>query len=132
MDGKERSGVDFWSIFFSILSLILFNFALFLPEQRVISSGFTIISIIIAIIVFYANKINYNEKSFNDMKQSVSKISDELKERFNYMRELQQIKMELEMLKKKRGNMDFLDLAKIIVAGILLYVIFTFARQLFG
>ena len=126
--------VTFWTIFFSIIPLVLFNLALFIPEQRLMILGFLIISIIAALIFFYINKINYNEKKIQIIGEEVTSLKKELIEKFNYLRELYDLKLKVEMLEKKsnkKGQIDLLDIIKIIVALILIYVIFQVAKSLY-
>jgi len=126
--------VTFWTIFFSIIPLVLFNLALFIPEQRLMILGFLIISIIAALIFFYINKINYNEKKIQIIGEEVTSLKKELIEKFNYLRELYDLKLKVEMLEKKsnkKGQIDLLDIIKIIVAVILIYVIFQVAKSLY-
>jgi len=111
--------VTFWTIFFSVLSLILFNLALFFPEQRFVILISFIVSVIAALIFFYVSKINYNEKLLRDIRNDIN----DLMQRFNYLKELQDMKMDIEMLKRKRGEIELLDLLKVLIAGVLIYII---------
>lgn len=121
--------IDFWSLFFSVLSLILFELTLFVPpEQKLITSGFLIISIIFAVILYYINKINYNELMLAKLNKTLNKFG----EKVNYLKELYDLKLRVTMLeRKKRGQINIMDLIKILVAIILIYVIISVARSLF-
>lgn len=123
--------VTFWTIFFSISSLTLFNLALFIPSQRIVILGFFILSIIIALIFFYISKINYNEKNISINTNKIETFSNELLEKFNYLRDIQDIKVDLEVLKKKKGNIELLDLLKVGIAIIFIYVIIELIRTSF-
>jgi len=61
----------------------------------------------------------------------VNRLSDELLERFNYMKEISNIKEEISMLKRKRGQViNLLEILKILVAAILIYVIYQTIKSL--
>ena len=124
--GIEKARGSFWTIGFSIISIILFELALFVPEQRLMISGFLAISLIFTIILFYINKINSNENEVNEIKEKIKELSNNITEKFNYLKEIYNLKVEIEMLKKrgKKAQINLLDLLKIIIALILLYVIF--------
>lgn len=127
-----KGKVDFFTIFFSILSLILFNLAIFIPEQRILILSFFTISIIFTIVLFYLQKINNNEKSIKIIHNNVKEISKEMLERFNYLKELYDLKIDVEMLKKKnkRAQINLIDIIKIVVAIILIYVIVEVIKNL--
>ena len=121
---EEKWRIDFWSIFFSILSLALFELALFIPPQaKLIFLTISIVSVILAIVVFYINKININYKLLNKMEEDIEIIKKDLLERFNYLKDWQELKSDVKMLKNKKGEIEFLDIVKIAVAAILIYVI---------
>ncbi len=124
--------VDFWTIFFSMISLIFANFALFIPEQRILFIVFFISSIILALVFFYSQKINYNEASIKILNNNILELSHQLTEKFNYWKDLTNLKLEVEMLKKrgKRAQINLLDIIKIIIAVILVYVIVETIRSL--
>lgn len=123
--------VDFWTIFFSIISLILFNLALFVAEeQRIILVSFFTISIIFVIILYYITKINSNEESIREVKDNLFELKKDLIERFNYLKDIQNLKVDIKMLKKKKGQINLLDLIKILVAIILIYVIWETIKSL--
>jgi mannose/fructose/N-acetylgalactosamine-specific phosphotransferase system component IIC len=130
MDNNNNRKFDFWTIFFGILSLILFNLALVAPEQKTLIAGFSIISVIFAIILFYMDKVNNNEKQISELKKQVNEIDNKFTESFNYLRDLTDLKADVNMLKQnKKGEITLLDIIKIIVAVILLYVIFEVIRS---
>ena len=102
---EEYRRIDLWSIFFSGLSLILFILSLLIPsEQRLLIIILSVFSVIFAAIIFYVKEMNYNEKLIRKIIISLNKLSDELIERFNYIREISDIKKEIYMLKKKIGR----------------------------
>ena len=62
-------------VFFGIFSLILFNLSLFIStEQRAIVLGFSVISIIFAIVLFYNKLLTYMEKVNNEIKNNLDII----------------------------------------------------------
>ena len=126
--------IDFWTIFFSVVSIILFILALFVPEQRNLILTFLVISILFAIIIFYINRINHNEKLIHNLRLGQIQLTKELKENFNYLKELYSLKLEIEMIKKsiKKAQITLLDIVKIVVAIILIYVIVEVVKSLFG
>ena len=69
-------------------------------------------------------------KGLCDIKLGMDKLSNDLVERFNYLKELYDLKLEIKMLKRKRGEIDILDIIKIIIAIILIYVIFEVVKSL--
>ena len=114
---------DYWTIIFSVISIILFNFALFIPEQRMIILGFCVISIIFSVILFYIAKVNSNERTLKHLEKSISKLDANLTEKFNYLKDIYNLKVEIAMLKKnKKAQINLMDFVKIIVAVILIYV----------
>ena len=56
MESFNNWSFDYWSLFFSMVSLILFILALFIPEQRIVIFGFFIISTIFAVILYYSER----------------------------------------------------------------------------
>lgn len=122
--------LDFWTVFFAILSLILANLAIFIPStptSRLIILGFLITSIIFAVMLFYINNLIRVEKEVRLLKVAYSDLCTELTEKFNYLKEINTLKVDVEMLKKgqrRKAQVDILTLIKIIVAIILIYVIF--------
>lgn len=129
---EDKWKIDFWTIFLSILSLIFANLAIFVPQQRTIMLGFLLISIIFAIVVFYFQKINSNEKFIKELRNETSKLSKEIIERFNYIKELSNLKVEVEMLKKrgKKAQINIIDILKVLIAIILIYVIIETLKSL--
>ena len=129
---EEYSGVDFWSIFFSVLSFILFILSLLVPsERKLLIIVFATIALICAVFVFYIQEINHNKKFIKMAIIKVNRLSDELLERFNYMKEISNIKEEISMLKRKRGQViNLLEILKILVAAILIYVIYQTIKSL--
>ena len=126
-----KNKVDYWTIVFSILSLILFNLALLFPEQRALISLFAVVAIIFALFLFYINKIDNNEISIASLNDNFEKLSNTFIEKFNYIRELYDIKLRIEMLeKKKKGQINLMDLVKIIVAFVIIYFIIGLLRTL--
>jgi len=126
-----KNKVDYWTIVFSILSLILFNLALLFPEQRALISLFAVVAIIFALFLFYINKIDNNEISIASLNDNFEKLSNTFIEKFNYIRELYDIKLRIEMLeKKKKGQINLMDLVKIIVAFVIIYFIISILRTL--
>ena len=126
-----KNKVDYWTIVFSILSLILFNLALLFPEQRALISLFAVVAIIFALFLFYINKIDNNEISIASLNDNFEKLSNTFIEKFNYIRELYDIKLRIEMLeKKKKGQINLMDLVKIIVAFVIIYFIISLLRTL--
>src|SRR3989344_1349661 len=126
-----KNKVDYWTIVFSILSLILFNLALLFPEQRALISLFAVVAIIFALFLFYINKIDNNEISIASLNDNFEKLSNTFIEKFNYIRELYNIKLRIEMLeKKKKGQINLMDLVKIIVAFVIIYFIISILRTL--
>ena len=120
--------IDFWTIFFSILSLILFDLSLFILQQRLLIASFSVIAIIFALISFYITKINNNEKFIKMLRINFEEFSNEFKEKLNYLKEIYDLKIRIQMLEKriknsKKGQFNLLDLIKLIVAIILIYVI---------
>lgn len=132
MENENSWKIDFWTIFFSIISLNLFILALFVSEeQRIIIISFLITSIIFAVILFYIKKINSNEESIKNITNNLSELKNDLIERFNYLKDIQNLKVDIEMLKKrKKGQINLLDIIKILVAIILIYVIVETIRSL--
>jgi len=129
---------DYWSIFFGIISLIFANLAIFIPTQRIMLSAFTIFSIVFAMLIYYINKINSNEEKLDTIKREIvdfsNKVSEELTEKFNYLKEIYNLKIDVEMLKKKnkKAEIELMDLIKIIVAAILIYVLVQVVKSLFA
>ena len=66
------------------------------------------------------------------LNEKIDKLSKEFLERFNYLKDIYNLKLEIEMLKKRNKKADFslLDLIKIIVAIILIYVIIQIIKSL--
>jgi len=95
-------------------------------------SGFLIISIIFLIFLFYIKKIDSNREDIINITSEVKKISDNITEKFNYLKEIYNLKVEVEMLKrgKKAQAINLIDLLKIIVALIFLYVIYEIIKTL--
>ncbi len=129
---EDKWKVDFWSIFFSVISLIFGNFAYFFPQQRILFITLLMITIALGIIFFYARKIDSNEKSISFIKNELSTIRKDITEKFNYLKEIYNIKVDVEMLKRKnkRGQINILDIIKILIAIILLYVVFETIKSL--
>jgi sensor domain CHASE-containing protein len=125
MEMQNKWKIDFWTFAFGILSLILFELAIIIPKERIIISGFLAISLITTLILYYINKINFNEKIMALIKEELTDIKNELTEKFNYLKEIYNLKAEIEMLKKrgKRAQINLELLFKILVAVILVYVI---------
>lgn len=89
-------------------------------------------TIIFTVILHYINKIKANENYIKELTTSINKLSDQITERFNYLKELYNLKVEIEMLKRKRkAQVDIEFLIKLIVAIILVYVIFSVIKSLF-
>lgn len=136
MNEEYPKSTDFWTVIFAIISLILANLAIFVPKQRLIILSFTIASVIFAVILYYINKINSNEKDLKFIRNKLDEIFNQVTEKFNYLKEIYKLRLEVEMLKKrdKRAqlNINLLDLIKIIVAIILIYVIIQVIKSLFG
>ena len=121
---KYQWKIDFWTIFLSIVSLILVILAIVLPEQRILMLIFIVISMILAIIFFYFQKTNYNEKTINILNNNIMNINQNLTEKFNYWKELDSLRVDVKMLKKqKRANIELIDIIKILIAVIIIYVI---------
>lgn len=129
-----NSHQDYWTIIFALISLVLANLAIFVPQQRLIMLSFTIGSIIFAIILHYVNKTKANEKYIKRLSNIIDELSDQITEKFNYLKEIYNLKVEIEMLKKrgKKAQIDLLDLIKVIVAIILIYVIIQVIKSLFA
>lgn len=134
MEEYNLKSTDYWTIIFGVISLILANLAIFVPQQRLLILSFTIGAVIFTIILNYINKINYNEKELRIIKNKFDKISNQITEKFNYLKEIYNLKVEIEMLKKrgKRAQVNLLDLVKIIVAIILIYVIIQIIKTFFA
>ncbi len=120
---KGKWKQNYWTMFFAVLSLIFVNLAIFIPQERLLLLGFTLISIAVAIIFYYIAKTNNNESALNLLNNQLTKISQELIEKFNYLKEISNLRIEIEMLKKKKGEISLIDILKIIVAAILIYVL---------
>ncbi len=130
----ELSKRDFGSIFFSVTSLIFAISVFLIPEQKIIILILLFLSILFAIIFSYINKINYNEKILKKIGRDLRNLSEDTKEKFNYLKEIYNLKVEVEMLKKKnkRGqSIDLMTILKIIIAIIFLYVIINILKPLF-
>lgn len=123
---------DYWTIIFSIISLILANLAIFIPKQRMMILSFTIVSAIFAFFLFYINKINKNERTLDFIKEELTKLRDSLTEKFNYLKEIYNLRVEIEMLKKKgkKGQINLEWLFKVLIAVILVYVILQVIKSL--
>ena len=128
MDNSVYRNVDYWALFFSIISLVLFNLALFIPQQRIVISGFFIISLIFAFILFYIKKINSNELLLNSIGADIDKFKKEFYDTINYLKDVADIKYRLRMLENKKGQVDVI--IKVIVAVVLIYVIFEVIKSL--
>ena len=133
---EEKWKIDYWSIFFSILSLILADLALLIPQQRLLIASFSIIAIIFALISFYITKINNNEKFIKMLGINFKEFSNEFKEKLNYLKEIYDLKLRIQMLEKKiknnkKGQFNLLNLIRILVAIILIYVIIEVIKSLF-
>ncbi|MDO8467435.1 MAG: hypothetical protein Q7S56_00600 [Nanoarchaeota archaeon] len=133
--GDNKWKLDFWTIFFSIVSLILFELAIIVPQQRILISTFLSISLLFAVVLFYINKINNNEKSIIILNDNLTKMYNLFTEKFNYLKELSDLKMRISLLENKKGGkraqINLLDIIKIIVAIILIYVIFQVIKSFF-
>ena len=134
MEKYISKSTDYWTIIFAIISLILANLAIFVPQQRLLILSFTIGAMIFAVILHYVNKISNNEEKLQIIEDKLNKISNEITEKFNYLREIYNLKGEIEMLKKrgKKAKITLLDLIKIIVAIILIYVIIQIIKTFFA
>lgn len=125
---------DFWTIVFSLISIIFAVLVLYIPEQRIILLTFLVLSILFAIFFSYVNKIKENEKMLKTIKEKLEENSKNLIEKFNYLKEVYNLKVEVEMLKRKNKKaqaVDLISLLKILVAIILIYVIITTIKNLF-
>lgn len=134
---ENKRKIDYWSIVFSIISIIFGNLTLFIEEQnqKYIMLAFTITSILLTVVIYYINKTNNNEKLINKISSKFEKGIEELKEKINYIKELYELKLRVDMLEKKskvnrRGNFNLLDLIKLIIAIILVYVIVQVIKSL--
>ncbi|MEK6894016.1 MAG: hypothetical protein AABX10_00975 [Nanoarchaeota archaeon] len=136
MEEDNKRKIDYWSIVFSIISIIFGNLTLFIQgqNQKYIMIIFTISSILLAVVFYYINKTNNNEEIINRLKDKLEKNIQEIKEKINYIKELYELKMRVDMLEKrksnKKGNFNLLDIIKIIVAIILIYVIVQVVKSL--
>ncbi len=124
---NDNRNVDYWTLFFSVISLILFNLAFFIPQQRIVIAGFFIISLIFAFILFYIRKINFNELVLNSLSSEISEFKKQFNDKINYLKDVSDIKHRLKMLENKRGQIDLL--IKIAVAVVLIYVIFEIIKS---
>ncbi|MEK6913419.1 MAG: hypothetical protein AABW47_01980, partial [Nanoarchaeota archaeon] len=55
---SEKWKIDFWSVFFSIVSLIFGAFAYIIPNQNILFLSFMILTATIGVISFYIKRIN--------------------------------------------------------------------------
>lgn len=119
-------------IIFSIISLVLANLTYFFPEQRLNLIGFLVLSLIFNVFLFYTKKIDSNKEDINQIIEDIKKLSGNLIEKFNYLKDLQDLKIEVEMLKKnKRGqSINLMDLIKILIAIIFLYAIYEITKSI--
>ncbi len=122
---------DYWSLFFGIVSLIFSVLLFIIPQQRNIILGALLLSLLSGVIFYYTNKIGNLEKNLKKLKIDINDLNINFTERFNYLRELSDMKLRVTMLEKKRkGQIDLLSLIKLIVAVILVYVIFQVIKSL--
>ncbi len=122
---------DYWSLFFGIVSLIFSVLLFIIPQQRNIILGALLLSLLSGVIFYYTNKIGNLEKDLKKLKIDINDLNINFTERFNYLRELSDMKLRVTMLEKKRkGQIDLLSLIKLIVAVILVYVIFQVIKSL--
>jgi len=127
--------VDYWTIFFSILSIVLAQLSFFVsPNQRIIVISLTLASILFALLFYYVNKINYNESSIKIVKEELDKFSSSFYKEINYIKDFYELKYNVEdFMRKKRAESGFLlNLIKVIVAIILIYVIIEVIKSLFS
>jgi len=78
MNKEIKKSTNYWTIVFAIISLILANLAIFVPQQRLLILSFTIASIVFTGIVHYINKINYNEKEIEVLREKLNEISNKI------------------------------------------------------
>ncbi len=134
---NEEWKIDFSSVFFSIIALIFGAFAYLIPNQSILFLAFMIIAGTIGIILFYIKKINLCVNNLFIIDKNIKIIYKEMIERFNYLREIDDIKREIGFLKMenkktKRAQINLEDIFKIIVAIILIYVISQVIKSLSG
>ncbi len=137
MEEDSKRKIDYWSVGFSIISIIFANLTFFINDknQKYVMLAFTLISLLTAGVIYYINKINSIEKLIFKIKDKLERSVKEFKEKINYIKELYEIKLRVDMLEKrdkinKRGQINLLDIIKIIVAIILIYVIFQVIKSL--
>ena len=123
---KEKS-MDYWTLILTVASVILGALTFLAPEQRTILVPILLGALIASIVFFYVNKISSNEKRVLFLGNEVKKI----KENFNYVKEFVTLKAEVEMLKKKKGQINIIDLFRIVILIILFYVIVDVLKTLF-
>lgn len=131
---KEHKITDYWTIIFAIISLVLANLAVFIPSQRLLILSFTILSVIFAIIFYYVNKLKNYEGYLDSLASNLQEISKQVIEKFNYLKEIYNLKIEIEMLKSKnkKAELSLLDLLKAIIAIIFIYVIVQIIKSFFA
>lgn len=124
----DKKNVDFWTISFSIISLALLELTLIVPKQRIFLSIVLIISILFTLILFYINKIDNNEKSIKYINDKILELTD----KFNSVREFNNLKMEFESFKRKykKAQINLMDIIKVLVAILLIYVIIETLKSL--
>lgn len=135
---SEKWKIDFWSVFFSIVSLIFGAFAYIIPNQNILFLSFMILTATIGVISFYIKRINLQGINLQIIDKNTKRLNEEIIERFNYIKELNEIKRRIEFLegmesrKSKRAQINLEDIFKIVVALILIYVIFQVIRSFSG
>ena len=103
MEEDNKRKIDYWSIGFSVISIIFANLTFFIQDenQKYVMLAFTIISILTAGAIYYINKISHIEKLISKIKENSENSFKELKEKINYIKELYELKLRVDMLEKR-------------------------------
>ncbi len=91
-------------------------------------------TIIFAIVFYYVNKLKNYEECLDSLTSNLQEISNQVIEKFNYLKEIYNLKIEIAMLKSKnkKAELSLLDLLKAIVAIIFIYVIVQIIKSFFA
>lgn len=133
MENFDKWKVDYWSIFLSIVSILLGISSLFIKEEwRLTVLGFSSIGLIVVLVIYYVKKINFVEKQMIISDNRVKRLIDKFEEKINYISEISDIKARVNMLERNRkGEINLETVIKAIIAIILIYVLIEVIKSLF-
>lgn len=131
---ESKIKLDYWSLMFSLSSLTLGVISILFindPIQRLLTLSFVLGFLLMAILGYFYNRMFNNEKEIKRIIKSIGIMKLDIIKRFNYLQDLLDIKERLSKLemKKKKAQINLIDIFRIIIALLLIYVIFEVIRS---